>query len=238
MRPRFVGRLGFADAVTAANAAVGFVAVVAATVDVALAARLILLGAIADAVDGLVARQFGSTPAGEYLDSLADVASFSVAPALVVALVAGDAWGLESALGLASVGICGLFVAAGVIRLGLYTAYDTGNDHTEGVQTTLAATVLAATVLAGFGGPNVVVGATGFLTVLMVSTVEYPDLLPRDALAMGAVQAVAVLVPTVWSRVFPKALLAWAVAYLVLAPWFYWRPAGDAAAGESEGKRS
>ena len=60
----------------------------------------------------------------------------------------------------------------------------------------------------------------------VVLPVSYPDLLPRDALAMGAVQAAAVLAPTAYSGVFPKALLAWALAYLALAPRFYWRPEG------------
>ncbi|MFB6072778.1 MAG: protein sorting system archaetidylserine synthase [Halobacterium sp.] len=229
MRPRFVGRLGVADAVTAANAALGFVAVAAATVDAALAARLVLLAAIADGLDGLLARRYGSTPAGEHLDSLADVASFSVAPAFLVFVVARDAWGLETTWGVVALAVSAVFVAAGVVRLGLYTAYDTGNDHTEGVPTTLAATLLAAAVLAGVTDPRVVVAGSGALTLLMVSTVRYPDLLDRDALAMGAVQAAAVAVPTAASRVFPKALLAWALAYLVLAPRFYWR---------SEGKRS
>jgi archaetidylserine synthase len=224
MGPRFVGRVGLADAVTTANAALGFVAVVAVTVDVGLAARVVLLAAIADGLDGLVAREFGSTPVGEHLDSLADVASFSVAPAFIAVVVARDAWGAESTAGIAAVALGALFVAAGVVRLGLYTAYDTGNDHTEGVQTTLAATLLAAGVLAGLDAPALVVGALGVLTLLMVSTVEYPDLLPRDALAMGAVQAAAVLAPTQFSRVFPKALLAWAVAYLLFSPRFYWRP--------------
>jgi CDP-diacylglycerol--serine O-phosphatidyltransferase len=223
MAPRFVGRLGLADAVTAANAALGFVAVAAATVDVTLAARVVLLAAIADGLDGLVAREFGSTPAGEHLDSLADVASFGVAPAFIAVAVARDAWGAETTAGLAVVGVGALFVAAGVVRLGLYTAYDTGNAHTEGVQTTLAATLLAAGVLAGVDAPELVVGALGVLTLLMVSAVEYPDLLARDALAMGAVQAGAVLVPAQFSRVFPKALLAWAVAYLLFSPRFYWR---------------
>jgi CDP-diacylglycerol--serine O-phosphatidyltransferase len=221
--------LGLADAVTTANATLGFVAVVAVTVDVALAARVVLLAAIADGLDGLVARQFGSTPAGEHLDSLADVASFSVAPAFLVAVVARDAWGFESAWGGAVVAACALFVAAGVVRLGLYTAYDTGNDHTEGVPTTLAATLLAASVLAGVDDPRVVAAALVVLTVLMLAPVTYPDLYPRDALAMGAVQAGAVLVPTAAARLFPRALLAWALAYLVLSPRFYWR---------TEGKRS
>jgi archaetidylserine synthase len=229
MRPRFVGRLGVADAVTAANAALGFVAVVAATVDVALAARLVLLAAIADGLDGLLARKFGGTAAGEHLDSLADVASFSVAPAFIVAVVARDTWGLDTTAGAVALGASALFVAAGVVRLGLYTAYDTGDDHTEGVQTTLAATLLAAGVLAGLTDPRLVVAATGILTLLMVSTVTYPDLYPRDALVMGGVQAGAVLLPATLSRLFPRALLAWALAYLLLAPRFYWR---------SEGKRS
>ncbi|WP_232701531.1 protein sorting system archaetidylserine synthase [Halobacterium wangiae] len=229
MHPRFVGRLGVADAVTSANAALGFVAVVAATVDVELAARLVLLAAIADGLDGLLARRYGSTPAGEHLDSLADVASFGVAPAFIVAARVGDTWGFAAPRALLAVGICALFVAAGVVRLGMYTAYDTGNAHTEGVPTTLAATLLAAGVLAGVSDPLVVVAATGVLTVLMVTTITYPDLYPRDALAMGVVQAAALLAPLALSRSFPRALLAWALAYLLLAPRFYWR---------AEGKRS
>ena len=48
MRPRFVGRLGPADVVTAGNAALGFVAAVLTAVDVHLAAKVILLAAMAD----------------------------------------------------------------------------------------------------------------------------------------------------------------------------------------------
>jgi CDP-diacylglycerol--serine O-phosphatidyltransferase len=229
MRPRFVGCLGIADVVTAANAGLGFVAVFAATVDPELAARLVLLAAIADGLDGLLARRYGSTPAGEHLDSLADVASFSVAPAFLVATLASEAWGYDGLRSIAAVAVGALFVAAGVVRLGMYTAYDTGNAHTEGVPTTLAATLLAAGVLAGVSDPAIVVTVAAVLTLLMVSPVTYPDLYPRDALAMGVVQAAAVLVPLAFSRLFPRALLAWALAYLALAPRFYWR---------TEGKRS
>lgn len=228
MHPRFVGRLGLADAVTAANAALGFCAVGAAVIDVGLAARLILLAAIADGLDGLIARRRGGTPVGEHLDSLADVASFGVAPAFLAFLAATE--GLPSTprwTALAFVVPAG-FVAMAVIRLGLYTAYDTGNAHTEGVQTTLAATLIAAGALVGLG-PGVLLAATGVLATLMVTTVRYPDLLARDALVMGAIQALAVLVPGVFGGLFPKALLVWALAYLVLAPRFYWR---------REGKRS
>ncbi|MDL0124328.1 protein sorting system archaetidylserine synthase [Halobacterium salinarum] len=225
MQPRFVGRLGVADAVTTANAALGFLAVVTAPSNPRLAARIVLVAAIADGLDGVVARRLGSTPAGKHLDSLADVASFGVAPACIVVAATGNTWQAGAPVGIGALVVGAGFVASAVVRLGLYTAYDTGHEHTEGVQTTLAATLLAAGVLAGVEQPTVIVGAAGVLAVLMVSTIEYPDLLVRDALAMGVVQAGAVVAPAALAGAFPKALLGWAGAYLVFAPRFYWRAA-------------
>ena len=122
--PRFVGRLGLADVITVANAALGFVAAALATVDPSLAARLILLAAIADGLDGVVARWRGGTPAGEYLDSLADVASFAVAPAVFVFAIARGEFvaggGLADLSVVPAVGVPAAFVAMAVVRLGLY----------------------------------------------------------------------------------------------------------------------
>ena len=221
MKPRFVGRLGLADAVTVGNAALGFLAAVAATVDPALAARVILLAGIADALDGVAARKVGSTPAGPYLDSLADVASFGVAPALLVALVVRTSWtGVRAGVGVA---VAAAFVAMAVVRLGLYTAYDTDVDETQGVQTTLAATLIAATVLAGFDTPLLLVALTLVLAGLMVTTIVYPDLHAQDALVMGAVQFAAIVAPGWYGTGFAYALLFLALGYLVLGPMFYWR---------------
>jgi len=224
MQPRFVGRMGVADLVTVANAGLGFVAVVAATVDPGLAARLLLAAAIADALDGIVARRRGSTPVGELLDSLADVCSFSVAPALLVVVVGREAWGFGADLRTAAVvGVPALFVAVGIVRLGLYTAYDLDDRSTEGVQTTLAATLLAAGFLAGVTDPSVLLAATAGFCYLMVAPVDYPELYARDAVAMGSLQTLAVLFPGVLGGLFPRALLTAALAYLLLAPRFYWR---------------
>ncbi|MFB6207107.1 MAG: protein sorting system archaetidylserine synthase [Haloglomus sp.] len=228
MRPRFVGRLGLADAVTVANAALGFGAAVAATVDPALGARLVLLAAVADGLDGVLARRLGSTAVGEFIDSLADVASFCVAPAVFVFVVARGAWDLtlttaDPPLLLAgALAVPALFVASGVVRLGMYTAYDLASERTEGVQTTLAATILAVVYLAGFQGAALLVGLTAAFTYLMVTTVEYPELAASHALGMGVVQAGAIVAPTAFGRLFPRVLLVMAVLYLV-GPWFYRR---------------
>jgi len=243
MRLRSLGRLGPADAVTVGNAALGFLAAVAATVDVGLAARLVLLGAIADGLDGVVARKYGGTEAGPYLDSLADVATFGVAPAFLVAVVTRREWGTPTALlsgvstegllALAGVVVPALYVAAAVTRLGLYTAYDTDSDETVGVPTTLAATIFGAIVLTGYRGAGTVLMGfhdAGFLlalaaalTPLMLCDVIYPDLHAQDALVMGVVQAGAVLLPGLYGRGFAFGLLYVALAYLVLGPTLYWR---------------
>jgi CDP-diacylglycerol--serine O-phosphatidyltransferase len=227
MQPRFVGRLGPADAVTVVNAVVGFVAVIAAPMDARVAARLVLLSAIADGLDGVVARWAGGSAAGEYLDSLADVASFAVAPAAVVVATVRTAWGFSLAdptvKTVLAVGLPALFVAMAVTRLGMYTAYDTAAASTEGAPSTLAATILASAVLAGITHPQVLLAGTAAFVYLMVSTVRYPDLLARDALLMGVVHSLAVLFPEFLGRTFPYALLTLGIAYLALSPWFYWR---------------
>lgn len=236
MKPRFVGRLGLADVVTIANAALGFLAAAVALVDVGLAARLILLGAMADALDGVIARYRGGTPVGEYLDSLADVASFGVAPAVLVVAVVIEEWlpSTDAATVVDDPLVVGagflvpaLFVAMAVTRLGMYTAYDIETDETEGIQTTLAATILAAAVLAGYTAPELLVPLVGVLAVLMVSTITYPDLHAQDALVMGVVQGLAILLSGYYGRVFAFALLFLALGYLTLAPRFYWRDGLD-----------
>ncbi|WP_259532935.1 protein sorting system archaetidylserine synthase [Halalkaliarchaeum sp. AArc-CO] len=223
MIPRFLGRLGLADYVTTANAALGFLAAVAATMDVGIAARLLLLAAIMDALDGIIARKYGSTPAGVYLDSLADVASFGVAPAFLVSYTVLTEWGMQEPFALVGIAIGAVFVGMAVIRLGLYNAYDIGSKETEGVQTTLAATVLAAAVLAGYTAPAFLVPLTAILAVLMVTPITYPDLHPQDAAVMGIVQVLAIVLTGQPGEVFAFSLLFLSLAYLLFAPRFYWQ---------------
>jgi CDP-diacylglycerol--serine O-phosphatidyltransferase len=224
MQPRFVGRLGLADAVTVGNAMLGFLAAFVATRDAALAARIVLLAAVMDGLDGVIARRRGGTLAGPYLDSLADVASFGVAPALLVAARASEAWSFASdpvAYGLGLL-LPAVYVAMAVTRLGLYTAYDSDASETKGVPSTLAATILSAGVLAGFVGPAFLVALAGLLAALMVTQITYPDLHPQDALVMGIVQVLAIALRGRPGEVFAFALLFLALAYLFFGPRFYW----------------
>lgn len=227
MRPRLIGRLGLADLITVVNGMLGFVAAVTATVDPSLAARLILLASMGDGLDGVVARRFGATSVGKYLDSLADVSAFGVAPGVLVVGVVRVEQGVDLATAtprlLAAIALGATFLGAVVIRLGFYTAEQSDTPVTLGVPSTLSATILSAAVLADTASPSLFIAAAGVFTVLMVTQIPYPDLLARDTLIMGSIQGLAVIIPTALGRAFPYALLTLGLAYLTLGPRFYWR---------------
>jgi CDP-diacylglycerol--serine O-phosphatidyltransferase len=226
MSLRVVERLGLADVMTLANATLGVVAMAAAVLgEVTLVARLILLAAVADGLDGIIARTRGGTEVGPYLDSMADIVSFGTAPALFVFIAANEAWGPlgeELPLFAVAAGVASLFVVFSLVRTVLYTVYVGENENRPGIQNTLASSIVAAAYLAGLTAVPAVLAATAVLSVLMVAPVPYPKLAARDALGMGVVQMGAILAPAALSRVFPRVLLVAALAYLTLAPWFYW----------------
>ena len=219
-------RLGGADVMTLLNAVLGVVAMtVAITGEPADIARLILLAAVADGLDGIMARQFGGTAAGPYLDSMADIVSFGTAPALFLFAVARAEWAPltdEPLLYAVAASAASLFVVFSLVRTVLYTVYVGEDENRPGIQNTLAASILAAGFLAGVTSVPVILGAGAVLSVLMVAPVPYPKLAARDALLMGVVQMAAIAVPTALQRAFPRALLLAALAYLTLAPRYYW----------------
>jgi CDP-diacylglycerol--serine O-phosphatidyltransferase len=223
-------RLGPADVVTLSNAAVGLVAGIVAFSDPELAARLVLLAAIADALDGITARTFGGSNVGPLLDSITDVVSFGATPALFVYVVTAESWGwLDPGLTgappaevAAVLAVATFFGVMSVVRTALYTKFVGADQLRPGIQNTLAATILAATYLAGFSWvPGLLVG-TVLLSVAMVAPVAYPKLAHRDAAVMGLVQFGAVVAPAALNRLLPRLLLVAAFAYLFLAPRFYW----------------
>ncbi len=79
--------------ITCLNVTCGSIAIVAATLynDIIVAACFILLGMVFDFFDGLTARALGvKSELGKELDSLADVCSFGVAPAILAYLLISE----------------------------------------------------------------------------------------------------------------------------------------------------
>src|SRR5262247_492904 len=143
------------------------------------AALFIGFAFVLDALDGRIARMTGTTSAfGLEFDSLADVVSFGVAPAILA-----FQWGLQP-LGRIGWAAGFLFVAAAAVRLARFNIQSGSQDkrYFVGLPSPTAAGVVAATVFAypaGFHGDVTALPLLALLallvvpSVLMVSTIRF-----------------------------------------------------------------
>ncbi len=161
-----------ADMITLISALLGFASIImtgSGQIDAALV--LILAAVIADAADGVVARRSGCGVLGANLDSLADVISFGIAPAVAgfffLGPVGGAAWIAP-----------GLFVICGILRLARFNI-STKKDGFEGIPITSGGFIAALFLLVRELVPYaeyVFVLLLIIVSILMVSTISYPKL--------------------------------------------------------------
>lgn len=188
--PRIYQLLSLADLVTLFNLLLGFAALVALTGgDTTTAALLILLAALGDGADGLLARGAEASPFGEALDSLADLVAFGAAPALLLFLVLAPWPPAGPALG-------GAYLACGGLRLARFHLRGPGKETFQGLPITaggLALSLLLLSTPVGLPGWTPIPVAA-LLCVLMVSNLEYPKLRNRRILVPVGVLGVALVV--------------------------------------------
>lgn len=217
--PRSPQHLSTADFLTLGNAVCGFLAIYSITTGIlmphltgesntpvkhsaATAVTLLLIGAMCDLFDGLVARKLRSSALGAELDNLADLISFGIAPAYFVAV-----WGLVSpgSNQQLSAFIALTVLLAVVLRLARFSAVKMRPGIFQGMPCPMGAMTVIAIVLLD---PPFIPGLLMILGVayLMVSRIEYPK--PQGLLA--------------------TATLAWIVVSIgCLASWAAGLPGGD-----------
>lgn len=85
MQKSMLKLISVADGVTILNAVLGFIALLLVfSGQFQLAVSLILLGLLADGLDGMIARRMGAGQLGQYLETIADLVSLSVAPLALI----------------------------------------------------------------------------------------------------------------------------------------------------------
>jgi CDP-diacylglycerol---serine O-phosphatidyltransferase len=162
------------------------------------AAAVLFIGMVADILDGIISRLLkASSEFGVQYDSLADVISFGVAPA-VLAYNLG-LWKLPERMGL---GIAFLFTACAALRLARYNTQATTGEKKSfaGMPTPVAAGFIAALTIVlikynlveGCAIPLAVIVVA--LSYLMISTVKYPS--SADMIVIGKKPFVYVTVGT------------------------------------------
>jgi len=141
------------------------------------AAWLILLALLFDGLDGRVARLTGtSSRFGVEFDSLADIVSFGVAPAMLLYFYAGQHFGRFGIL------VSGLYVIFGAVRLARFNVTTAQNDPNVFIGLPIPTAAIAiATSLLFFEEYHLHDWALSLLvaslpvTLLMVSNIRYPS---------------------------------------------------------------
>ncbi len=220
MIPRLLSLLEPPDFISLMNAGFGFIALIAVAYgDFIVAGSLILVGAIADGLDGIIARRTVSSDLGVQIDSLGDIVSFGIAPAFLAHYVARD-----TSLVLSLVPI--VFVLAAIVRLAGYNVRDVEAPGFTGVPSTFAGVGVVVLFMSGvpelLGAEGLVlVTVTVILAYMMLVEIPYPEIREKHAVGAGAVVALTVLFPEAYDGVLPKVLLVALAAYLVFAPRYY-----------------
>ena len=136
------------------------------------AAICILLAVVADSLDGRAARLLGvSGPFGVEMDSLCDVCSFGMAPAILI-----YCYGMQN-LGLVGQVISSLYVVGGAMRLARFNINVSAvHGYFQGMPIPAGACVLATYVLSGYNYTSgwVAIG-TLVIAFILYSEVRYPD---------------------------------------------------------------
>jgi CDP-diacylglycerol--serine O-phosphatidyltransferase len=189
-----------------------------------LAAVLITLGGICDALDGIVARKFGSSLLGGDLDTLSDTVTFVLTPAFMVFTYYGEARPFPALLA------AGLVFIMGMLRLARFNSNPTEGQTTtfQGLPTPWSAITITLLVVARipytFALPIVVV-----LAFLNMSSVAYPKSRGR-AVVFALLMATAALVTVIVILFFPddqprvlRGSFTFVILAVALLPFFYAR---------------
>ena len=207
---------------TVGNIFAGFLALIATlNGEYEKAAIAIGIAVILDGLDGRIARLVNVTSDfGVQLDSLADVISFGIAPAVLV-----YSWGLED-FGRFARFSAFVFLICGVMRLARFNMQIGELKHFAGLPIPAAAGFIAATVHFFPEPPDnplfkpAVVGATYLTALLMISTIRYPSL-KRLNLGHGKSHLVILTLASLVAGIFfysRYALLILAYSYLLSGP--------------------
>jgi CDP-diacylglycerol--serine O-phosphatidyltransferase len=163
------------------------------------AAITVIIGMLLDGLDGRVARMLNTqSEFGKELDSLSDVITFGVAPAIIMYVSVLKGFGAEGWF------ITAIFPICGALRLARFNVQTSPKGYFIGLPITAAGGILATMALYDKYIDNHYIMAIGmiFLSFLMVSQIKYPAFkkmkTPKAFLWLSAVFVLAIAVSAIF----------------------------------------
>lgn len=186
-----------ADIASLANGLCGFFSIIAILQNnILLSAQLLLLAIIFDAMDGTLARLFNRGNVehdvfGETIDSLSDMVSFGVAPAVIIYMLTGQLYLLIASA---------LIVICGILRLSRYNTISAFTDAATttfiGLPIPVTAFILAAFMLSSYN-PILLFVVMIILSILMVTDMEYPKIKEIPIIVIVLLLMIMAAIPSV-----------------------------------------
>ncbi len=185
------------DLVTVVNALLGFTAILMIVYgDLSSAAALIILAAVADGVDGVLARNVEHSTFGINLDSLADLISFGVAPAMIGYLL------MKEVNPYAASALSAAYLVCGTLRLARFNV-SAKTDVFIGLPVTACGIWVALLVMARVDA-WILMASFVILPILMVSDIRYSKtgdkriVIPAGVVFITAVASYVVIRELYW----------------------------------------
>ncbi|MCX6665048.1 MAG: CDP-alcohol phosphatidyltransferase family protein [Euryarchaeota archaeon] len=214
MQNSMIKHVTVADGITICNALFGFTAILFLFIGLFwVSFSLILLGLLADGLDGVVARRRGKGKLGEYLEPMADLTTLSIAPAAFVFVTYQSSVGQYLFL---LFGILILFFVSSVVRLGSFHAL---KDDAFFVGLPASASTIVILVVAFVHFDSILCIALIFiLSLLMVSSIRFPK--PSLSLNVFATLIIfaAIGLGGLYTGVAPFILLFAVACYIIGGP--------------------
>jgi CDP-diacylglycerol--serine O-phosphatidyltransferase len=219
LQKSMIKMLSVADLVTILNATLGFLALILVFSDeFQLAASLILLGLLADGLDGMVARRLGNGQIGEYLEPLADMLSLSVAPLALFYKMYYESVVSQHPVHLLLGFVIVFSLLCSIIRLSSFSLLKETQCFV-GLPTSASAVFLVLTsfLTLEVWYPLVIIIV---LSLAMVSSIRFPKPgLKVDLLAAVFIVA-TILLDSMYYNIAPLLLLAALLSYIIVGPMY------------------
>lgn len=212
---------------TALNMACGFIAILHGFHgEFYKACMFIVLGAIFDSVDGRIARMTNTQSSfGEQFDSLSDLVSFGVSPAIVYY------FRFLKDTGRPGMVVCFFFMLCGALRLARFNATIDKNksDYFQGLPIPGGATAAISLIFLSVNFPDIAdykfltIGYILFYAILMVSNVPFPSFKKSEWVKNHKKQVLMVIFLILASLfIYEEVMIPAIISFYVVASLIYW----------------
>lgn len=204
--------IGIPDLFSIINASLGFLSIIMILEgSMGVACQLMLLAVIFDSIDGWVARRIkrgDDEGFGRNVDSLSDIISFGLAPALFIYSTTSFRY--------INILVSLLIMTCGILRLSRFNVIaNVKKDAFIGLPIPVMAIVVSSLYLSGIFNECIILIISTLMSLIMISSLEYPKISTKN----GAIVVILLILTIVTGsklKIFATTLLVLIMAYILI----------------------